>query len=201
MTTAPGGAAVDAAVGVVVALLALAALAPWRPVAHRRARRLTDATTPGDAAACVGGTASCDTVVVLALLAAAGRTGVGLPRALEAVGAAVPGPDGVTLRRAADRLALGASWTDAWADAPGPGPTGLVVADVLAPSWDRGAAPGPALRAAAEHLRRERREHAATAAGRLGTRLVLPLGLCYLPAFVLVGIVPVLVAYGAGALG
>ncbi|HHW83721.1 MAG TPA: secretion system protein, partial [Actinomycetales bacterium] len=31
---------------------------------------------------------------------------------------------------------------------------------------------------------------------RLGVRLVLPLGTCYLPAFVLVGVMPVILATG-----
>jgi pilus assembly protein TadC len=34
----------------------------------------------------------------------------------------------------------------------------------------------------------------------LGVRLVLPLGLCFLPAFVLVGLVPVLASLGRGLL-
>jgi len=44
---------------------------------------------------------------------------------------------------------------------------------------------------------REDQSHA-QAAGRLGVRLVLPLGLCHLPAFVLVGLVPVLVSMASG---
>lgn len=60
-----------------------------------------------------------------------------------------------------------------------------------------GAAPGPALRAGAEQLVRERRAQVREAAGRLGVRLVLPLGLCFLPAFVLLGLVPVMVSVGA----
>ena len=61
--------------------------------------------------------------------------------------------------------------------------------------------PGAALRAAAGTLRRERHVRALEAAARLGVRLVLPLGLCYLPAFVLVGLVPVIVSMAAGVLG
>jgi pilus assembly protein TadC len=55
-------------------------------------------------------------------------------------------------------------------------------------------APAGSLRAVAATLREERRSRAAEAAGRLGVRLVLPLGLCHLPAFVLVGLVPILVS-------
>ncbi|WP_418606028.1 hypothetical protein [Georgenia sp. SUBG003] len=39
------------------------------------------------------------------------------------------------------------------------------------------------------------------AAARLGVRLVLPLGLCFLPAFVLLGLVPVVLAAGGAVLG
>ncbi len=134
-----------------------------------------------------------DVQVVLELVAAALRSGAGVPRALEATGVAVGAPDGAVLTRAAHALVLGATWERAWADAPA----------VLAPmvralrgAWLDGAAPGDALRAAGEEVRHERRSGARTAAARLGVRLVLPLGACYLPAFVLVGLVPVLLALG-----
>jgi len=47
-----------------------------------------------------------------------------------------------------------------------------------------------------EELLHARRSAARTAAARLGVRLVLPLGACFLPAFVLIGLVPVLLALG-----
>lgn len=201
-----------AAVLVVVGGLALAGLAPWWRAGEevpRRAAALVaggrDGATPG----CDGPGVPCDPAVVLALLAAGCRSGASLPRVLAGVGRALEGPEGLVLCRAAERLELGASWGEAWTRSSDAGATNpedasralaVTVADALAPTWTHGAAPGPALRAAAEQVRRERAERATQAAGRLGVRLVLPLGLCYLPAFVLVGIVPVLVAYGVGAL-
>ncbi len=131
--------------------------------------------------------------VLLALLDSAVGSGAGVPRALAAVGRAVGGPDGVALERASAALVLGAGWTTAWTGAPA---RMRLVADCLAPTWTTGAAPGPALRAAATGLLRERRTVAREAAGRLGVALVLPLGLCFLPAFVLIGLVPVLVSVG-----
>jgi hypothetical protein len=163
-----------------------------------------------------------DGEVVLALVAAACRSGASVVRALDAVGAALAGPDGEALRSAASRLALGAAWDDAWPASlsvpHGSVPRGAgrggrhagrraggigvarVVCEALRPTWEHGSPPEPALRAATDRLRRDRAERSATAAGRLGVRLVLPLGLCYLPAFVLVGLVPVLVSYGVGLL-
>ena len=73
---------------------------------------------------------------------------------------------------------------------------------MLEASWSTGSAPGPALRGRADQLRRDRR--ARTAAGRRarsGVRLVLPLGLCFLPAFVLLGLVPMLLSLAGDLLG
>ena len=50
------------------------------------------------------------------------------------------------------------------------------------------------LRAEADQARREARTIAALRAARLETRLLVPLGLCVLPAFVLVGVVPIALA-------
>jgi tight adherence protein B len=50
------------------------------------------------------------------------------------------------------------------------------------------------LRAEADQARREARSAAAMRAARLESRLLLPLGVCVLPAFVLVGVVPIAVA-------
>ena len=134
-----------------------------------------------------------DVQVVLELVAAALRSGAGVPRALRAVGAAVRGADGPVLDRAAHALVLGSAWERAWAQAPvelSP------MVRALRGAWMDGAAPGEALRAAGAEVRHERSAATRTAAARLGVRLVLPLGVCYLPAFVLVGLVPVLLALG-----
>ena len=86
-------------------------------------------------------------------------------------------------------MLLGASWQVAWA-----GSTLTDVVDALEASWSTGTAPGPALRGRADKLRRDRRTRSRTAAGALRVQLVLPLGLCFLPAFVLLGLVPMLLS-------
>jgi pilus assembly protein TadC len=40
-----------------------------------------------------------------------------------------------------------------------------------------------------------------TAAGALGVQLVLPLGLCFLPAFVLLGLVPMILSLAGNLMG
>ena len=158
-----------------------------------------------------------DVAVLLDLTDAALAAGASIPRALQAVGRAVDPPGtrgtaaaragpgagagqgvGPALRQAGAALVLGATWAEAWQAAPG---WLAPLADALEPAWADGAAPGPLLRRAAEAVRADRQRQAQEAAARLGVRLVLPLGLCFLPAFVLLGIVPVVVAAGGGFLG
>jgi hypothetical protein len=166
------------------------------PTTSRRVRRLVPRSTLGGPVWASWPGAADDGVeveaaVVLDLLDAACAAGASVPGALEGVGLAVGGCRGGVLVDAAAALRLGAPWTEAWADAGGAlEPVGAA----LRPSWDDGVAPAGSLRAVAATLREERRSRAAEAAGRLGVRLVLPLGLCHLPAFVLVGLVPILVS-------
>lgn len=76
--------------------------------------------------------------------------------------------------------------------APGPDERARL-AETLALA-DRAGVPAAALlRNAAEDLRDDVAAASLAAAERLGVRLVLPLGLCVLPAFVVVGVVPVVV--------
>ena len=55
-----------------------------------------------------------------------------------------------------------------------------------------GVALAPLLQAHADELRRSEHRRRQIAAARLGVMLVMPLGVCVLPAFVLLGVVPVL---------
>lgn len=140
-----------------------------------------------------GARAEPDPVLLLELVAAALRSGVAIPRALETVGLVW---ESAGLERVGRMLLLGATWDEAWEGVPAGS-----LARALEPAWHDGANPLPLLdRAVAAALaRRDRR--AREAAGRLGVRLVLPLGLCHLPAFIAIGVVPVLLSTGVGLLG
>lgn len=173
----PVGVLLDGAggTGLLVAGLALTALGrAWTRRLVARASADGDAVAPG----------------LLDLMDVALAAGADVPRALAAVGAVTGGP-GEALDRAARRLTSGSTWREAWEGAPvdvGP------LAEALAPAWTDGTAAGPALRAAAEATRRAAHSATLEAAGRLSVTIVLPLGLCHLPAFVVVGLVPVLMA-------
>jgi hypothetical protein len=136
-----------------------------------------------------------DAALVLALVEAALTTGSAIPTALVAVGRAIEGDSGAALERAGSALVLGATWSTAWSGAPA---AARPARDALESAWVAGAPPVPGLRARAERLRRERRRAVRTAAARLAVHLVLPLGACFLPAFVLVGLVPIVLSLTDG---
>lgn len=100
------------------------------------------------------------------------------------------------LRRAADMLALGADPAIAWA-AAGDRPAGIVdvSADGLLRLARRSASSGAALAEGVVALAAQSRQdagHAASAAAeRAGVLIAGPLGLCFLPAFVCLGLIPV----------
>lgn len=98
---------------------------------------------------------------------------------------------GRTLREVANLLLLGATWEEAWEHVL---PPYQRLAEVLAPAWNDGVAPVALLERAAQELRFSRVRKAKEAAARLGSMLVIPLAACYLPAFMLIGVLPVVVA-------
>jgi len=127
------------------------------------------------------------------LLAVTIRGGVPVDRATRAVAEAVPGPLGERLGRVGRALSLGSTPSEAWAElAPVPGAERLVRAAVR--SAEHGSALAAALGRLADDLRADRAIAADAAARRAAVLIVLPLGLCFLPAFVLAGLVPVIIA-------
>lgn len=68
------------------------------------------------------------------------------------------------------------------------------VGEVLDLSQRAGVPAAELLRAEAEEVRRRERSRAQQSSARLGVSLMLPLGVCILPAFLLVGVVPLVIA-------
>ena len=133
------------------------------------------------------------------LLAAALRAGLPTDRAVREVGDALGGPVGVRLDRVAGSLGLGLPPARAWVPVHDL-PAGSRLAAAVARSADSGAALAGGFARLADELRTGRLAAAETVAQRAGVLLVLPLGLCFLPAFIVAGIVPVIVAVLGDAL-
>jgi Flp pilus assembly protein TadB len=127
------------------------------------------------------------------LLAATLRAGAPVDRAAAAVAEALGGPLGTRLERVARTLRLGAEPAEAWAHLDGVDGAERLVTAAIRSSGSGGALSGALERLAAD-LRTDRAVAAEAAAQRAGVLIVLPLGLCFLPAFLLAGLVPVLIA-------
>jgi pilus assembly protein TadC len=133
------------------------------------------------------------------LLAAALRAGTPTDHGLRVVGTAVGGALGRQFVRVADGLRLGLQPADAWATLRTSAESGRF-ADAVSRTADSGAAVARALDRLADALRTAGAARVESAAQRLSVLMVLPLGLCFLPAFVFAGIAPVIVAVLGGVL-
>ena len=127
-----------------------------------------------------------DAALACDLIASALACGASIPRALDALADACAQD---SLAWTASSLRLGATWKEAWEDAPAwAGP----LRDALEASWTAGTAPEGMLARCSSWERRARLVDAKTRAEELSVRLVGPLGAFFLPAFLLLGIVPLL---------
>ncbi len=137
--------------------------------------------------------AAADLPLAADLLAAALRAGAPVERSVLAVADALGGPLADQLSRVGRMLLLGGVPQEAWAHlATVPG--GQRIATAAVRSASSGAALAGALTRLADDLRADRATAIEAAARRAGVLIVLPLGLCFLPAFILAGLVPVIVA-------
>ncbi|MDT9594761.1 type II secretion system F family protein [Nocardioides zeae] len=134
------------------------------------------------------------------LYGAALGSGAPTGAALETVRAALPGPVADDLAPVAARLALGVDAGVVWgalvAEAGPLAPLGRV----MARAHESGAAVTPAVLDLADALAAQGRAEVEDRARTVGVRAAVPLGVCLLPAFLLLGIVP-LVAAAVDGLG
>jgi pilus assembly protein TadC len=134
----------------------------------------------------------------LALLALVLRSGVGQSEALERVAQVSEGPVAAHLRAVTAALRWGRPSGEAWAYAPaawGPAALAWQVAERA------GAGPAQLIEEASWRIREREDRRLETAGARAGVRLVLPLGLAFLPAFACTAVIPVVLALGQSVLG
>lgn len=177
-----------AAVVVLGPLLGLVVGAVLVPVVHRLVSRLETSSARRRAAQ-----VEADLPVALDLVVAALVAGRPPVTAFALAADATDGPLGDDLAVVAGRLAVAADPDGVW--------SGVVDDPALAPvgrAFRRAATSGmpvsEVVRGVADELRRERSARLRERGQRVGVRTAAPLGLCFLPAFFLIGIVPTVVA-------
>ncbi|WP_060891036.1 type II secretion system F family protein, partial [Streptomyces europaeiscabiei] len=134
------------------------------------------------------------------LLAACITAGASPVVAAQAVGEALGGPVGERLAKGAAEARLGGEPAEAWrglAALPGAG----ALARLLERADESGVpAASPVARLAAE-ARAEWGRSATERARRAAVMVTAPVGLCFLPAFIAVGVLPVVIGLADGLLG
>ncbi|MEV0453219.1 type II secretion system F family protein [Streptomyces sp. NPDC050600] len=134
------------------------------------------------------------------LLAACASAGAGPGESAEAVGRSLGGPVGERLIRTAAELRLGGEPAEVWRRFGAiPGAEGL--ARCLERAASSGAPAADAVARHAEGLRAARARAAAARAQRAQVLITAPVGLCFLPAFLAVGVAPVVIGLASGLLG
>jgi pilus assembly protein TadC len=162
---------------------ALSAAATWvvlgrtEPAAVRRAREAAERDLPG----------------LVHLLAAALESGCATGEAVRLVCDAYPGPAADLVSAVSPRLALGidveAAWRPVLDDA-----RLAVLGRTMVRAHRSGASVGSAVAALADELGRRSRLRIEERARAVGVKAAVPLGLCLLPSFVLLGVVPLAVS-------
>ncbi|MFI6653732.1 type II secretion system F family protein [Streptomyces sp. NPDC050529] len=133
------------------------------------------------------------------LLAACISAGAGPREAAEAVGASLGGPVGEQLARTAAEIRLGGDPAVAWGRF-GEIPGAAALARCLDRAGSTGAPAAEPVTRLAEAMRAERASAAVARAQRAAVLITAPVGLCFLPAFLTVGVAPVVIGLAGGLL-
>lgn len=188
---------------------------------RRRSASGEGRTTPGGSAA--SAVPVIDAGLLLDLTGAMLVAGVGIEAALHRLADCVPGAE--PLGKVYRALIAGASWEHAWSTLSDEGEGSPVstlrrlmgrnpavsheqrrhaelrrFGEHLSFSHATGAPTAHLLHSAAARARSQQRERAEERAAALGVKMVLPLGLCFLPAFIVLGVIPVVLGLLSGTL-
>jgi len=160
---------------VVVGLTAFVGLGRWAPAEVRHRDRLVRNGIPG----------------VCTLLAVCLEAGLPLRNAVTAVAEASRGSMSTLLRRLDTSVRLGVPEFQAWSELGVAQPALADLARELGHAAGSGMALAPVLRHHAREARRQAHGAAQARARKAGVSSVLPLMICFLPAFILIGVVPI----------
>ena len=184
---AAGAALAVLGVGSVASAVVLGAVAAAAAAGARRS-----------AAAAADSAALRDAPLFLDVVASHLRSGAPVALALDRSAPLAPAPLIAVLDEVAGLIRLGASPAAAWQ-----GLEGTVLADLALlarRSSDSGVRLAEQARHLAQHMRAQSADRAAAAARRAGVWAMAPLGLCFLPAFLCLGVAPVILGLGRQAL-
>ncbi|NGO67122.1 type II secretion system F family protein [Streptomyces boncukensis] len=161
------------------------AYAAWRWLRARTAAEARDGGAAAERRA-----AEAQLPLTAELMAACLTAGAEPGQAAEAVGRSVGGPLGVRLARVATELRLGGDPSTVWGRF-GTCPGSVGFARCMERAATAGVPAAEAVTRLADELRRRRARCAIARARRAAVLVTGPLGLCFLPAFLAIGVLPV----------
>ncbi len=182
----------------VAAGLAVGAVLSWPARGPDRAWNELGAARSGVARAPMGPLTIDDVTSSMCLLSLALRSGCGVLEAIEQVARDGPEPAAEDLRTVAAALRWGVDEGHAWAAVD---PVWRHAAQSMRLAARAGIAPSALLLTSAEDLRASELARLDVEAARVGVRMVLPLGLAFLPAFCLTSVIPIVLALAGQVLG
>ncbi|GAA1271665.1 hypothetical protein GCM10009677_25830 [Sphaerisporangium rubeum] len=141
-----------------------------------------------------------DLPFALDLMVACLRAGLPVGGAVEAAAKAVDGPVGTLLSTVTGRLRLGAGPEEAWTVLRDDPALSSLAREMIRAALS-GAPVADVLTRLADDTVRETRAASSAAARRAGIQVIAPLGLCFLPAFVFLGIIPIVAGLATQAFG
>ena len=147
-----------------------------------------------------------DPILGLQMIIVALKSGVAITRALDVVGCSLPASKGIWLSRVSKALISGSTWREAWSEPhvcfskkDKNAYTSLILStwlkNSLRESWIYGSSPVPVLNAVLQNYEQSMKNVAKKQSSKLSVRLLLPVGLCFLPAFIFVGILPTVASF------
>jgi hypothetical protein len=98
---------------------------------------------------------------------------------------------GKELQVISKKLKLGNTWSFSWANCS---PTLSYIESSLEDAWNNGSSPESLIKLKIEQVRKDKLYRAKIAGEQLGVKIVIPLGLCFLPSFIFIGILPVILS-------
>ncbi|MCI1935668.1 MAG: hypothetical protein LKJ44_08340 [Bifidobacteriaceae bacterium] len=141
-----------------------------------------------------------DFVLVVEMIRVAFSQGASVPDCLIKVGQACPENRESSLMRVGSALKRGEEWESAWRPVIAGNENLRLLRSALEPAWHEGSTPEARLGNLCEMLLEAQETAIETSASRLSVRLLLPLGCCFLPAFVLIGVIPCVAAFAGVSL-
>ncbi|BDR53779.1 membrane protein [Bombiscardovia nodaiensis] len=175
----------------ITALLVACAVYAGSSASRRAMRELKPAAYAGDL----------PLTLLLEMVAVCVRQGASIPYALDRIGTVCQSELGVSLREVARLLNGGNDWYRAWSQACSHeryGSNLSAVRDCLEPSWRHGVSPLGRIETTIEQVDQAQQRELDQAAAGLTVKILLPTGLCILPAFILIGVLPCIAAFAGG---